>query len=44
MRAAAPLVFWCVALVAMIGFNLWAAFARRGSVAEIESDDEAPRG
>lgn len=26
------LVFWCVVVVAVVGLNLWAAFARNGSL------------
>jgi hypothetical protein len=36
-------VFWCVAAVAIIGFNVWAAFAKKGSVADIVTDDEPRR-
>jgi hypothetical protein len=36
-------IFWCVAAVAIIGFNVWAAFATKGSVADIVTDDEPRR-
>jgi NADH:ubiquinone oxidoreductase subunit K len=32
-------VFWCVAAVAIIGFNVWAAFARNGSIADIVTEE-----
>jgi hypothetical protein len=44
------LVFWCLALVAIIGLNLWAASSTRGSIAtiapfgaEVEDDEDADR-
>ena len=39
------LVLWCVAGVAIIGLNLWAAFAERGSLATFSRvpDDEDRR-
>ena len=36
-------VFWCAAAVASIGFTVWAAFAKKGSVADIVTDDEPRR-
>ena len=36
-------IFWCVAAVAIIAFNVWAAFAKKGSVAKIVTDDEPRR-
>ncbi len=39
------LVLWCLAGVAIVGFNLWAAFARNGSVAmftRVPDDEERP--
>ncbi|TYP89157.1 hypothetical protein [Blastococcus xanthinilyticus] len=38
------LVLWCAAGVCVIGFNLWAAFAEKGSLAtfsRVEEDDPA---
>ena len=37
------LVLWCVAGVAIIGLNLWAAFARNGARARFERDDHTSR-
>ena len=37
------LIFWCVVVVGITVLNLWAAFARHGSLYEAESDDEPPR-
>jgi hypothetical protein len=40
------LVLWCGAGVAIIGLNLWAAFAERGSLAtfsRVPDDDEDRR-
>ena len=44
------LVFWCLAVVAIIGLNLWAAFAKKGSIAtimpfgtEVEDDEDSAR-
>jgi hypothetical protein len=37
------LAFWCVGVVAIVGFNLWAAFAKNGSVATFESDERPGR-
>ena len=40
---AAFLVLWCAAGVAIIGFNLWAAFSEKGSLAtftHVPDDDE----
>jgi hypothetical protein len=42
---AAFLVLWCVAGVAIIGLNLWAAFSKKGSLATFvrEPDEGAER-
>jgi hypothetical protein len=39
------LVLWCVAGVAIISFNLWAAFSEKGSLATFTRvpDDDQPR-
>lgn len=41
------LVLWCLAGVAIVGFHLWAAFARNGSVATFsrmpDDEDRRPR-
>jgi hypothetical protein len=40
---AAFLALWCLAGVAIIGFNLWAAFSEKGSLAtftRVPDDDE----
>ena len=41
------LVLWCLVGVAIVGFNLWAAFAKDGSVATFtrvpDEEDAAPR-
>ena len=44
------LIFWCLALVAIIGLNLWAAFSKKGSIAtiapfgaEVEDDEDIDR-
>jgi hypothetical protein len=41
-------VFWCLAVVAIIGLNVWAAFSKTGSIAtimpfgaEVEDDEDA---
>jgi hypothetical protein len=36
-------VLWCLAGVVIIGVNLWAAFARNGSLATFERDDRPSR-
>ncbi|WP_324277716.1 hypothetical protein [Blastococcus brunescens] len=44
-RGLAFLVLWCVAGLAIIGFNLWAAFARNGSLAtfsRVPDDEDGP--
>jgi hypothetical protein len=37
-------VLWCVVVVGVIGFNLWAAFSPRGSVYEVRGDGDSPPG
>jgi hypothetical protein len=39
------LILWCVAGVAIIGFNLWAAFSKRGSLGTFvrTPDEDAER-
>jgi hypothetical protein len=41
---AAFLILWCTAGIAIIGFNLWAAFSEKGSLATFTRvpDDDQP--
>ena len=41
------LILWCVAGVAVVGTNLWAAFAKNGSLAtfsRVRDDEDRPAG
>ena len=37
-------IIWCVVVVGIIGFNLWAAFSPRGSVYEVSGGSDSPPG